>query len=132
MVALALFSLNGCSLFTKKIEVSAKPVEKPTLELPQADALSLRQIRWTIITADNFDAEVAKLKSSGNAVAFFALTADGYKNLGLNMRDVMAYIEQQQVIIGTYEEYYKDSDASLDKTNDESTKTLDTIDEAQK
>ena len=101
------------------------------MELPQADALTLRKVKWVIITKDNFDEEISKLESSGNALVFFALTQDGYKNLSLNMSDIRAYVEQQKAIIGTYEGYYKDSNEALDKANDEITKTINLINESQ-
>lgn len=80
--------ISGCSSMPQKIEVSAKPVEKPKLVLPSADELNLREIEWLIITPDNWEEQLAKLKSSGRSIAFFAITDKGYQDLGLNFSDM--------------------------------------------
>ena len=46
----------GCSLAgqpTREIAVSAKPVEKPQLNLPPVDELNMRPVDWVIITEEN-------------------------------------------------------------------------------
>jgi len=103
----------------QKIEVSATAVEKPKLVLPQADELNLRDVKWMIITEDNYDKQMEKLKASGRSVAFFAVTDEGYTNLGLNISDLRAYLQQQQAIIGAYEGYYQDAETALDDANKE-------------
>ena len=56
---LALVILSGCSSTPQRIEVSAKPVDKPELVLPQADALNMKEVRWILITPENFEEKVA-------------------------------------------------------------------------
>ena len=51
--------------------------------------------------------------------AFFALTGDGYANLGLNFSDIRAYVQQQKTIIAAYEAYYKDSEEVINSANDQ-------------
>lgn len=96
------------------IEVSAKPVEKPTLTLPDADEINFREIDWIILTPDNFEEEVAKIQNDGRPVAFIALTDKGYENLGLNLSDLRAFIQQQQAIILAYKNYYEQAEETLD------------------
>ena len=115
-MTLSLF-LTGCSLFPqqpKPIEVRSTPVEKPTLTLPSADELNLRGVEWVILTPENFDEQVAKITESGRPVAFFALTDKGYENLGLNLSDLRAYIQQQQAVITAYKSYYEKAEEALD------------------
>lgn len=101
----------------QRIEVSAKPVDKPELVLPNADALSMKDVKWIIITPENFEQVVEESKKSGRPIAFFALTDEGYANLGLNFSSIRAYIQQQQAIIVAYENYYKNANEALDKAN---------------
>ena len=96
------------------IEVSAKPVEKPTLTLPDADEINFREIDWIILTPENFEEEVAKIQNLGRPVAFIALTDKGYENLGLNLSDLRAFIQQQQAIILAYKNYYEQAEETLD------------------
>jgi hypothetical protein len=110
--------ISGCSTpMPQRIEVSAKPVDKPELVLPNADALRMREVDWTIITPENFEEKIEEIKKTGRPVVFFALTDKGYENLGLNFSDIRAYIQQQKAIIAAYENYYKNANEALDKAN---------------
>lgn len=103
---LVILLLSSCSSPVAKIDVSSKAVEKPVLTLPPVDVVRMRTVDWVIITEENFVEVVAKAKKNGKTVAFFALTDDGYANLGLNFSDIRALVQQQQTIIGAYEQYY--------------------------
>jgi hypothetical protein len=109
--------VSGCSLFAsqpKPVEVSTTPVEKPELELPVADELRLRNLEWTLITPENVDEIIEKAEASGRPLVFFALTDEGYENLSLNISDIRAFIQQQDSIIAAYENYYEESQKSLE------------------
>ena len=116
----------------QRIEVSAKPVEKPELVLPKADQLSMREVKWVIITPENFNDVVEEAKKNGRPIAFFALTDKGYENLGLNLSDLRTFIQQQQSIIAAYDAYYKKSNEALDKANSEIAGAKESVDEQQK
>ena len=90
---------SACSSLPKQIFVSAEPIEKPKLILPQADELDLRDVEWVILVKENWEEQWAKLEQSGDALAFFATTDSGYESLGLNYSDLRAFIEQQDAII---------------------------------
>jgi DNA-binding PadR family transcriptional regulator len=111
-------TLGGCSLLSspkpQPIEIRSTPVEKPTLTLPNADELNLREVKWVIITADNVEEQIKAIEESGRPVAFFALTDKGYENLGLNLSDLRAYIQQQQAIIAAYKAYYEKAEEALE------------------
>lgn len=112
--------LSACaSPQPKVIEISAKPIEKPELILPSADALNLRDVQWIVITPDNVNEVMTKLSASGGKIAVFALTDKGYENLSMNINDLRTYITQLQAIIVAYEGYYKDSNSALDAANAE-------------
>lgn len=114
--------LSGCSMFQppiQKIEVSAKPIDKPELTLPSADVVRMRKIDWVIITPENFEQVLEDAKKNGRPIVFFALTDQGYENLGLNFSDIRALVQQQQAIIAAYEGYYKESEKALDEANKE-------------
>ena len=104
---LVILLLSSCSSPVAKINVSSKAVEKPVLTLPPVDVVRMRTIDWVIITEKNFADVIAKAKKNDKTIAFFALTDDGYANLGLNFSDIRALVQQQQTIIGAYEQYYE-------------------------
>jgi len=108
--------ISGCSLLTpqpKSVEISTQPVNKPELELPETDEIRLRAVDWTLVTPENVEEVFSEAEKSGRPVVFFALTDKGYENLGLNISDIRALIQQQQTIIAAYENYYKESQEAL-------------------
>lgn len=110
--------LAGClGNSPQQIEVSAKPVDKPTLTLPPVDELSMRPITWVIINENNLEEKVAELTAGGAPLAMFVLTGEGYENLGLNFSDIRALVQQQRAIIVAYENYYQAAEAALDEAN---------------
>ena len=114
---LILTILSGCSSMPQKIEVSAKPVDKPELVLPNADGIRMKDVEWVLITPENFEEKVAEIQATGRPVVFFALTDEGYENISMNFSSIRAYIQQQQAIIAAYENYYKSANEALDAAN---------------
>ncbi len=111
-------SVSGCALLTPKpreLQISTTPVEKPKLELPKADQIRMRNIEWVVITKDNYKEVFETLSKTGRPIAVFGLTDKGYADLGLNLSDIRAYIQQQQAIIAAYERYYKEADTKLNE-----------------
>ena len=111
-------SVSGCALLTPKpreIQISTVPVEKPKLELPKADQIRMRNVEWVVITKDNYKEVFDTLSKTGRPIAVFGLTDKGYADLGMNLSDIRAYIQQQQAIIAAYERYYKEADTKLNE-----------------
>lgn len=112
-----LLAVSACGTTTQQIEVSAKPIEKPELVLPKVDKLTTRKVDWVIITPENFEEQIQKLKDKGKPIVFFGLTDEGYEALALNLNDLRSFIQQQQSIIVAYEGYYKNSNSAIDAAN---------------
>ena len=109
-----LISLAACSTKPQVIDISTAPVEKPTLELPPVDELNMRNVEWIVLNEDNVDTVIARLNAEGKAFALYALSGEGYGNLGLNFSDIRALVQQQQAIIAAYEGYYTAAEEALD------------------
>jgi hypothetical protein len=113
IMTLSLF-LAGCSSrMPQPIEITTKPINKPELVLPNASELNMREVKWVLITPDNYEKVFAELGKDGRPVVLFGLTDNGYENLGLNLSDLRAYIQQQQAIMAAYEAYYKSAEEAL-------------------
>lgn len=107
---ISILFLSACSntpLPTTTLEVNTVEVQRPAPIVPRADILNLREINWVVLTADNIDEEFQRLSNSGREAVFFALTADGYENLALNLNDINTLVRQQNTIIGVYERSYE-------------------------
>ena len=74
----------------------------------------MRGVEWIVLNEDNVDAVIEKVQKEGKAFALYALTGEGYGNLGLNFSDIRALVQQQQAIIAAYEGYYSEAEQVLD------------------
>jgi|TARA_B100001094_G_scaffold1913_1_gene1690 hypothetical protein len=94
----------------------------------------MRKIEWIIITEENMEEEIAKWTAGGKPLAVFAITAQGYENLGQNFSDVRALVQQQQQIILAYENYYKAANTALDdaEISRQQEETKDAVEAAQR
>ena len=103
---LVLMLLSSCGIPNiNPIQITSTPAERPSLTLPPVDTLTMRPVEWTIVTTDNIDEVFAQLEANGQNLALFALTDEGYENLGLNFSDIRQLVQQQQAIIIAYDNY---------------------------
>ena len=117
-VALLGFALlTGCASQPQRIEISAKPIEKPNLILPPAQQLNLKDVEWVIINQENAEEVFAQLLEDKKDPVLIGLTDEGYEILSLNYSDIMAYIQQQNAIIKAYRNYYEESEQALENAN---------------
>lgn len=98
----------------EQIEISTKPISKPNLVLPSVDELNMRKVEWIVLNEDNVDQVITDMKNSGKPFGVYALTGDGYANLGLNFSDIRALVQQQQQIIAAYKGYYEEAEKKLE------------------
>jgi len=99
------------------IQITSKPISKPALTLPPVDELRLRSVEWVIVNEANLETKLTELRGKG-PLAMFVLTGEGYENLGLNISDIRALVQQQQAIIIAYENYYKEANKALENAQE--------------
>lgn len=114
---LGLTLLVGCTTQPQRIEISAKPIDKPQLILPPVEQLRLKDVEWIIITEENAQEVFEQLLKDRKDPMLIGLTDDGYEVLSLNMSDIMKLIAQQRQIIAAYRNYYEESEQALDAAN---------------
>ena len=116
LVAAAII-LVGCTSQPKRIEISAKPIDKPQLILPDPAELRLKELEFIIITRDNAEEVFAQLEKDKLDPVLIGLSDEGYEVLALNYSDIMTYIQQQNSIIKAYKNYYEESEQALEDAN---------------
>lgn len=117
-VGVMVLALSACSSAPpRQIEISAKPIDKPQLILPDATKLNLKDVEWIVITKENAEEVFAELEKSRKDAALVGLTDEGYEVLSLNYSDIMAYIQQQNAIIAAYKNYYEESEQAIEDAN---------------
>ncbi len=103
--------LSGCSGLAIK-EISNYKIEKKRdpLNLPDVEPLKLIDVEWIVVTKDNVDEVMEKVKKEGGDYALFAVTDEGYKKLSTNFADIRNKLYEQNQIIMSYREYYEGGD----------------------
>jgi hypothetical protein len=111
--------LSGCSGLAVK-EISNYKIEKKRepLNLPNPEPLSLVDVEWIVVTKDNVDEVMEKVKAEGGDYALFAVTDEGYKKLSLNFADIRNKLYEQQQIILSYKEYYEGGERESNQGSD--------------
>lgn len=103
--------LNGCAAVAVK-ELQSYKIEKKRepLDLPMPVPLELLDVEWIVVTKDNVDEVMEKVKAEGGDYALFAVTDEGYKKLSSNFADIRNKLYEQNQIILSYKEYYEDGE----------------------
>ena len=111
--------LSGCSGLAVK-EISNYKIEKKRepLNLPNPEPLSLVDVEWIVVTKDNVDEVMEKVKTEGGDYALFAVTDEGYKKLSVNFADIRNKLYEQQQIILSYKEYYEGGERESNQGSD--------------
>ena len=100
--------LNGCAgLAVKELQSYKIEKKRAPLNLPNPEPLSLVDVEWIVVTKDNVDEVMEKVKAEGGDYALFAVTDEGYKKLSLNFADIRNKLHEQNQIILSYKEYYE-------------------------
>ncbi len=111
--------LNGCAGLAVK-EISSYKIEKKKepLDLPMPVPLELIDVEWIVVTKDNIDEVMEKVKAEGGDYALFAVTDEGYKKLSTNFADIRNKLYEQNQIILSYKEYYESGERESTEGSD--------------
>ena len=115
--------LSGCSTYgnlfdppePKQVEIITVQEPAPIYHPPLPGNVSPSEIKWKILNPETMRTYVENYDNGdAPAVAYYALTAQGYENLSNNIADIKRYIRQSLTII----KYYRDNDPTKDKDTD--------------
>ena len=111
--------LNGCAAVAVK-ELQSYKIEKKRepLDLPMPVPLELIDVEWIVVTKDNVDEVMEKVKAEGGDYALFAVTDEGYKKLSTNFADIRNKLYEQNQIILSYKEYYESGEREQSEGTD--------------
>ena len=102
---LLLLLLSNCSTWDRptRIEVQTIEVERQIPIQNRPVRLELHNIKWFVVTEQNFEEFKEKYIKQNGEFLFFAISVRDYETLALNMADIKRYIKQQKQIIIYYE-----------------------------
>ena len=109
--------LSNCSTWDRptRIEVQTIEVERQIPIQNRAVRLELNNIKWFVVTEQNFEEFKEKYIKQNGEFLFFALSVRDYETLALNMADIKRYIKQQKQIIIYYEKALNPKEEEEDK-----------------
>ena len=111
--------LNGCAAVAVK-ELQSYKIEKKREPrgIPNPEPLDLIDVEWIIVTPENIDEVMEKVKAEGGDAALFAVTDEGYKKLSLNFADIRNKLYETNQILLSYREYYEDGERDTNQGTD--------------
>ena len=103
-------TISGCATVpqTETIEIKTTPIKQSAPIVPRIDDLELRGLEWIVVTEQNYQGVLMRLRDAGEEPVMYALSSNGYANLMMNQNDVMKMIRQQQEVIAVYRKSYFD------------------------
>ena len=106
---LLLLLLSNCSTWDRptRIEVQTIEVERQIPIQNWPARLNLHNIKWYVVTDQNFEEFKKKYTEQNGELVFFAISVRDYETLALNMADIKRYVVQQKQIIIYYEKALK-------------------------
>ena len=105
----------SCSLLpTKRIEVSAKPIERQIVQPIMPREIDLKELQWIAVTPDNWEEQLALIEEQEGEILFLAMTIPDYEVMAYNMQEIKRYItELKDVVV-----YYRKVTTKQDKENE--------------
>jgi len=102
---LLLLLLSSCSTWDKltRIEVQTIEVQRNIPIQNRPTRLELNNIKWFVVTDQNFEEFKEKFIKQNDEFLFFAISVRDYETLALNMAEIKRYVIQQKRIIIYYE-----------------------------
>ena len=102
----SLLLVSSCSWFRepeKEIVTVTEIIKTQIGVAERPKALSRAEVKWYVVTEDNFEEFKVRFKDKEGDTMFYAISVHDYENLILNMADIKRYILQQKEIIIYYE-----------------------------
>ncbi len=112
MLLTVLLILNACSLFrTPEKEIITVPtvVETPEIEVPiiqivpRPNPVEMKNADIVVVTESNLQEVIERIKNTQGEFVLYAMTADSFESLALNLEQIKRFIDQQSNIILYYE-----------------------------
>ena len=104
-VALLMVLIVACScslLPTKKIQVTAKPLEKKIVQPIMPREIDLKELQWIAVTPDNWEEQLARIEDQEGELVFLAMTIPDYEVMAYNMQEIKRYITELKDVVVYY------------------------------
>ena len=98
-----LMMASSCSLLPqKKLEVSAKPIERQIIQPVLPRELDLKEPYWYVVSEKNIDEFLADFEKREGQVVFLAMSVPDYELMAYNMQELKRYIRELKEVVVYY------------------------------
>jgi hypothetical protein len=104
LIVISCFLFCSCSTVQSII---SEPLQRPALDLPAIDPLSLRDVKFKVVHKDNSEVSFQKMVDNNEQPVLFCLSGDDYKALASNIADVQSFMRLQNRLLELYKQYYE-------------------------
>lgn len=110
LIATSLLLLSNCTKAVDQEIVVQKEYVKQNVPLQEPPRpIEFPDSEWFVVSEENFDAAMQRIKEEGGSITFMAITPKGYENLSIGVGELRRYILQQKEIIAYYEKALSDT-----------------------
>ena len=93
----------SCSLLpTKKIEVTAKPLDRQIVQPVMPREINLQEPMWIVVTPENWEEQLARIEKQEGELVFLAMTIPDYEVMAYNMQELKRYINELKEVVVYY------------------------------
>lgn len=112
VMLIILMMVSNCSLIpTKKIEVSAKPIDRKIVQPVMPREIDLQEPMWIVVTPDNYKEQLAFIEEQEGELVFLAMTIPDYEVMAYNMQEIKRYITELKDVVVYYRKVTIDKEA---------------------
>ncbi len=104
---------SSCSLLpkTKQVEITAKPLDRTFVQPVMPREINLGVPQWIVVTPDNWEDQLERIKQQEGEVLFLAMTVPDYEVMSVNMKELKRYITELKDVVVYYKEITSPTDA---------------------
>lgn len=122
MLLTVLLILNACSLFRnpeKEIITVPTVIETPEIEVPiiqivpRPNPVEMKNADIVVVTESNLQEVIERIKNTQGDFVLYAMTADSFESLALNLEQIKRFIDQQSNIILYYEKNLSENNSEV-------------------
>ena len=113
--------LSGCAIFGKtepvvpEVKVVTEQVPLRIYQPPLPAEIKLEDVNFVVITEENLEEQMQKIKKQHGDFVVFAFTPQAYENMAYNLQEIRRYIKQQKELIIYYRDATKESNGTTAK-----------------
>jgi hypothetical protein len=112
IAGLLAIGLVGCT--STNTQPAYQYVPRPIPTEPQTQPVRMQSFQWKVLTKVELEQTLAELNRNPDPnFVLFALTADGFQALNMNLVEINRFMQEQQQVVLYYREYVEQTSTTI-------------------